>query len=295
VFLHHALDMVRELGIRTVITGEANDEISCGHGGMVDVRDGYYRRWRPLMRLPRVVRRVLAQAAPIFSPRHADVLARAAADDEYFWSYEIGWTDHDKASIMTRDAIRRTRGAEARPIVAERARATRASPQTADYLGHVIGMMMQDHYLGNLMLGKLEQLSSRLGIEARCPYTAPAYVHFVYNIPARFKAARGEVKSFFKAAIRDLLPHDIIHRPKQGFRTPTPELFRGKFGTWAEPILLETGLTRTGVLRKDAIGRLLDEHRSGAHDRSTRLWTALVLNLWHERWVRPRGYLRATA
>jgi asparagine synthase (glutamine-hydrolysing) len=285
VFLHHALDMIREHGIGVVITGEANDEISCGHRDMIHYRDGYYRRWRPLMASPRIVRRLLARIVPLISPRHADVLARAAADGEYFWSYEIAWTDHDKDEILTPEALERTRDAPAAAVVAERARAIRLRGPRRDYLAHVIGMMMQDHYLGNLMLGKLERLSSRLGIEARCPYAAPGYAHFVYNIPARYKTRRGEVKSFFKAAIRDLLPGDIIHRPKQGFRTPTPELFRGRFGDWAEPILLETGLTRAGILRRDTLAQLLDEHRRGPRDRSTRLWTALVLNLWHDRWI----------
>lgn len=288
VFLHHALEMVREHGLRIVVTGEANDEISCGHPGMIQCREGYYRRWRPLMALPRPLRRLLARTVPMVSPRHRDVLARAAADGEYFWSYEIGWTDHDKPDILTPEAVERTRDAPAAAIVAERARAIRAGADR-DYLAHVIGMMMQDFYLGNLMLGKLEHLSSRLGIEARCPYTSPAYVHFVYNIPSRFKARDRQVKTFFKAAIRDLLPHDVIYRPKQGFRTPTPELFRGPFGTWAEPLLMETGLTRAGLLRRDTLARLLAEHRSGAGDRSTRLWTALVLNLWHDRWVRPQA------
>jgi asparagine synthase (glutamine-hydrolysing) len=110
-------------------------------------------------------------------------------------------------------------------------------------------------------------------------------VHFVYNIPSQFKARNGEVKAFFRAAISDLLPHEIIHRPKQGFRTPTPELFRGRFGDWAEPRLLESGLTNKGILRRETIASLLAEHRRGERDHSTRLWTTLVLNLWHERWV----------
>jgi hypothetical protein len=36
------------------------------------------------------------------------------------------------------------------------------------------------------MLGKLELLAPTPG-GGRCPYTDPAYAHFVFNIPARFK------------------------------------------------------------------------------------------------------------
>ena len=288
VFLHHALAMVRDAGLGVVITGEANDEISCGHGEMIEIRDGYYRRWRPLLRLPRAVRRALAAVAPYISPRHHDVLARAAADGDYFWSFELGWTDHERAQILTPAALERTRDAACAPLVAALGRRIRGSAHgTRDYLAHVIATMMQDHYLGNLMLGKLERLGGALGLDTRCPYAAAPYVHYVFNIPARFKQARGEVKACFRAAIRDVLPDDIIHRPKQGFRTPLAELFAGQFGRWAEPRLLETGLVRAGTLRQDTLAELLAEHRGGQADRSTRLWTALVLNLWHDRWLRP--------
>ena len=99
--------------------------------------------------------------------------------------------------------------------------------------------MMQDFYFSNLMLGKLDLLAAPLGIEPRCPYTAPAYAHFVFNIPAALKARNGVVKYFFKKAIEGVLDDDIIYRPKQGFRTPVVELFRGALGKWAEPILLD--------------------------------------------------------
>jgi asparagine synthase (glutamine-hydrolysing) len=147
--------------------------------------------------------------------------------------------------------------------------------------------MMQDYYFGNLMLGKLDLLTGHLGLEARCPYTEPKYAHFVYNIPAKFKQKDGMVKYFFKKAIAGILPDSIIYRPKQGFRTPVVELFRGPLGDWGREALLDGGLTRTGFLRRDVLERLLREHRTGGEevDHSNRLWTVLMLNLWHRRWI----------
>ena len=52
VFLHHALRLAADEGVRVVITGEANDELCCGHGGMIRIREGYYRRWLPYLRQP---------------------------------------------------------------------------------------------------------------------------------------------------------------------------------------------------------------------------------------------------
>lgn len=135
--------------------------------------------------------------------------------------------------------------------------------------------MVRDEQLHVVITGEanmtsLERLAGRLGIEARCPYAAPAYVHFVHNTPARFK-------------------------PPERVGRPFPDLFRGPFGDWAEPHLLEGGLTELGVLRRDVLCSLLVAHRRGSHDLSTRLWTALVLNLWYERWVKRATHERSTA
>src|SRR5687767_8817210 len=121
--------------------------------------------------------------------------------------------------------------------------------------------MMQDNYFGNLMPSQVDLLSSNLADEPRCPSAAPAYAHCVDNVPAQLKARDGWVKYFFKKSIEGVLPNDIIYRPKQGFRTPVQELFAGRLGDWARPILLETGFTKLGLLRKDALAALLDEHK----------------------------------
>jgi asparagine synthase (glutamine-hydrolysing) len=145
--------------------------------------------------------------------------------------------------------------------------------------------MMQDNYFGNLMLSKLDLLSARLGLESRCPYTAPAYAHWVYNVPAPFKSKDGWVKYFFKKAIEGVLPDDIIYRPKQGFRTPVQELFAGRLADWARPALLEGGFTKLGLLRRAALEELLERHRRRDGDFSNKLWTAMALNLWYDHWI----------
>jgi asparagine synthase (glutamine-hydrolysing) len=286
VFLFHALRLARAEGLRVVVTGEANDELCCGHGGMVQVREGHEARWKPLLRLPRTVRRVAAALAPLLAPRRADVLRRAADGSEYFWSYEIAWPESELPALVATDLLSRCRAELPSTIVARNRLRVDASPHgRRDYLNYMIYAMMQDNYFGNLMLSKLDLLSSHLAIEARCPYTAPAYAHWAYNVPASFKWREGWVKHFFKKAIEGVLPDEIIYRPKQGFRTPAAELFAGRLGEWARPALLEGGFTRRGILRREPLARLLERHRRGEGDHSTKLWTALVLNLWCDRWM----------
>lgn len=286
VFLFHALRLAKEQGLKVVITGEANDELCCGHGEMAEIRDGYNKRWKPLMKLPGPARKAAALVAPVLSPKRTDVLRRAADDGEYFWSYEIGWSDAERQDLISADVLRRAAADPPSSVVARNRRLVDASAHgKRDYLNYIIYAMMQDNYFGNLMLSKLDLLSASLGLESRCPYTAPDYAHFVYNVPAQFKFREGWVKWFFKKAIDGVLADDIIYRPKQGFRTPVQELFAGRLADWAQPVLLEGGFTKLGVMNKAHLADLLERHRRREQDLSNKLWTAMVLNLWYARWI----------
>ena len=289
VFLYHALQLAKDKGVKVVITGEANDELTCGHGGMVQIRDGYKARWEPLMKVPKLLRGVAAKLAPMVSPSRVDVLQRAADDSEYFWSYEIAWPQTQLQSIISPELWARVQGELPATIVdRNRKRVDASAHGKRDYMNYMIYAMMQDNYFGNLMLSKLELLSASLGLESRCPFTEPAYAHWVYNVPAEFKAKDTWVKWFFKKSIEGVLPNDIIYRPKQGFRTPVQELFAGRLGDYAEPILMETGFTKLGLLQKDTLAGLLASHRKRERDHSNKLWTAMVLNLWHTRYIDQR-------
>lgn len=286
VFLFHALRMAKDEGVRVVVTGEANDELCCGHGGMVEIRDGHDKRWSKLMRLPKSARRAAALLAPVLSPKRTDVLRRAADGGEYFWSYEIAWPQVDLKNVVSSDFLSHVSASPASDVVRRnRLRVDASAHGKRDYLNHMIYAMMQDNYFGNLMLSKLDLLSARLGLESRCPYTSPDYAHWVYNVPAALKFKDGWVKYFFKKSIEGVLPNDIIYRPKQGFRTPVQELFTGRLGEWARPILLETGFTKKGILKREHLADLLERHKRRERDYSTKLWTAMALNMWHDRWL----------
>jgi asparagine synthase (glutamine-hydrolysing) len=67
----------------------------------------------------------------------------------------------------------------------------------------------------------------------------------------------------------------VLYRPKQGFAMSLGGLFSREMGRvrarLAGPVLADTGL-----LRMEAVARLLDEHESGAFDHSLPLWQLLV-------------------
>jgi asparagine synthase (glutamine-hydrolysing) len=66
-------------------------------------------------------------------------------------------------------------------------------------------------------------------IESRVPFLDDRLVEFTASIPARYATQGMAGKFILKAAVRDLLPHSIVHRPKMGFPTPWAYWLTGPF------------------------------------------------------------------
>ncbi len=289
VFLFWAIRTAGDAGVRVLFVGEGNDELMCGHGHMMTIRANYYRHWVPYMRLPGFVRRAAALAAPLVTraglrPGRLDLLRRAAAGGPYLLNFEVGFVDAEKAWLLTPEALRSMAATDSREVARAHSERFRAARSGADYLDEIIYLMMHD-YWPNLMGAKMELLTAAHGIEARSPYLDHRYVEAALQVPPALKMRNGTVKYAFRRAIEGLLPGEIIYRPKQGFRTPLPELFRGSFMEWALPRILKGGLARRGWLRLPYVQQIAGAHQSGRHDFSSRLWILLVLSLWYERWI----------
>ena len=55
----------------------------------------------------------------------------------------------------------------------------------------------------------------------------------------------------------------------------------------ARELLSPAALQAHGLFDPRCVGELMDQHESGLHDRSSELFTLLVFQAWHDRWMRP--------
>jgi asparagine synthase (glutamine-hydrolysing) len=95
----------------------------------------------------------------------------------------------------------------------------------------------------------------------------------------------GSGKYILRRAVRDLLPEEILNRPKQGFGAPMVEWLRGPFGRRAQQAVAGSTLIERGVLNVAPLNRLFDEHRAGRADWSYHLWNVYNACTWHDRWI----------
>jgi len=125
-------------------------------------------------------------------------------------------------------------------------------------------------YLQDDILVKSDRASMMNSLEVRAPFLDIELVDFVRTIPSSYKFRNGVTKYILKKALEPILPKDILYRPKKGFGVPIGKWF--KDGSIA---VHKNCLPK--FLNTDYIGKLINEHLSGAADQKSFLWNCLLL------------------
>jgi asparagine synthase (glutamine-hydrolysing) len=74
-----------------------------------------------------------------------------------------------------------------------------------------------NYYLPDDLLKKVDMSCMLASLECRAPLLDHRVIEYAMSIPPGLKIRQDSLKSVFKRALRDLLPPEIIARPKQGF------------------------------------------------------------------------------
>ena len=128
-------------------------------------------------------------------------------------------------------------------------------------------------YLPGDILTKVDRASMAASLEVRVPLLDHTLVEWAARLPSRLKLRGGQGKQIFKSALEPYLPEEILYRPKQGFVVPLAAWFRGPLRQRLRAALSGAVLEQSGCFDMAAIGRLLDQHQSGARDHSAILWS----------------------
>jgi asparagine synthase (glutamine-hydrolysing) len=146
----------------------------------------------------------------------------------------------------------------------------------------------QKTYLVELLM-KQDQMSMATSIESRVPFLDHEFVEFSRRVPDRLKLRGKEGKYIVKKAVEDLLPHQIIYRPKMGFPTPLRQWLRdpraaGIYGA----LTARDGLLAT-YCDRGRIEELVERQKSGRYDATDRIWRLLNLQIWGDVFLTGKG------
>ncbi len=135
-------------------------------------------------------------------------------------------------------------------------------------------------YLPDDVLTKVDRMSMAHGLEARVPLLDHRIVEFAATLPFSWKYHRGISKRLMKAAVRDLLPPEILQQRKQGFSIPIQSWFQSELADFFEEIVLAPTAHNRHWLNPDYIRRLFTLHRQGKEHYGHHLWAILCFELW---------------
>jgi len=140
-------------------------------------------------------------------------------------------------------------------------------------------------YLPGDILTKVDRMSMAVSLEARAPLLDHKLIEFVTRIPSTLKLAGLETKHVLKRAVKDLVPAEILNRPKQGFGVPIQEWINQQLRSRIRDTLSDARTRQRGYVDARYVDVLLDEHERGRRDHSMRLWSLVMLELWHRQFL----------
>jgi asparagine synthase (glutamine-hydrolysing) len=154
----------------------------------------------------------------------------------------------------------------------------------ASVLDRLLLLNLQTYLLDDL-LPKVDRMAMAHGLEVRSPFLDHRLVDFSFRLAPSLKVRGFSLKRVLRMAIADLLPTDILRRPKHGFGVPLDRWFREDLANLVAGTLGGTGSRVRRYVNGEAVDRMIAAQRVGSsHGHS--LWTLLTLEVF----LRQRGW-----
>ncbi len=261
-----------------LLSGEGADEVFAGYP--------LYERSRQLERL-----RILAFPLRLAAVR---ALLRLAVRSERLYKY-LDWVGEplerrhrgNSADVTPSIRARMYRpdfAARAGDLVEREFNALFAQVAGRDPLAQMQYADIRTWLVDDLLL-KADKMTMAASIELRVPFLDHHVVEFGFGLDSAHKLHAGIGKAVLKDLLARYLPRDLLYRTKQGFPVPVSQWFREGLYEQVRALLLDERTLSRGYFRPAYVRRAVDRHRSGAEDLGRRLFSLVVLELWHRHYV----------
>jgi asparagine synthase (glutamine-hydrolysing) len=271
--------------VTVALTGDGGDENFAGYYRYPAM--AFFKRWNAL---PRPLRAALARAASAFSGnagatswpntvRQLLAMGDQTLDQQYLGLVNV--FEEDQKQRLYSDSFRAATRAFNAPSYLVEALSRTPGGAIDRYLSADLTT-----YLPECLMTKMDIASMACSLEVRAPLLDHHVVEWAARLPEAFKwRPLLQTKWILREALKGWVPPDILSGKKKGFGLPLAAWMRGKWRAFVEETLSSERALRRGYFRPKEIRRLLSEHAAGQADHSHRLWTLVMLELWHHAYV----------
>ncbi|MCB0255199.1 MAG: asparagine synthase (glutamine-hydrolyzing) [Anaerolineae bacterium] len=140
-----------------------------------------------------------------------------------------------------------------------------------------------DHttYLPDDILAKVDIASMACSLETRPPFLDHRLVELAASLPVVAKVNNGQTKVLLRQVVADLLPHQILERPKVGFGLPMRQWMQaGELHDLAADLLHGQTFRQRDLFSSATVAEMFSQHQSGERDYGHQLYQLLVFELW---------------
>lgn len=144
-------------------------------------------------------------------------------------------------------------------------------------------MLLSDvnNYLLDDLLVKADLASMFNSVELRSPMLDKQLAEYVYSLPDKYLVSKLKSKRILKDIAHELIPKEILDRPKMGFGVPMSEWLRADLKDLMAETFDRNKLVLENWLDMNVVFNFMERHQMG-EDWSRVLWPILALALWVE-------------
>lgn len=276
--------------VTVVLSGQGGDELFAGYGWFrqIESMERWRRRRQSLLagaasrHGARLVATTLHRLGKSRSASNlAELLAGTSAVDS-FWAVKHLLSQADKDDLYTPAFRERLSGTPTSRAL--------LSPLETELAGwpvtEAVSFLQIATDLGDILLRDTDAVSMAHSLEVRLPLLDHHLVELALAIPSRLKSSGGEGKQVLGAALRGIVPDEVIERPKLGFSFPMAAWLRGPLRPLADAAFDAETVRRRGYFRPEAMRRYYRLFYEGRGSRSPfYVWCFSMLELWHRIFV----------
>lgn len=142
------------------------------------------------------------------------------------------------------------------------------------------------YYMADEVLVKSDRGAMKYSLEIRCPLLDYRIAEYSFRVPLQYKYHNGKKKYILKDIAYDLVPRELLDRPKQGFGVPVAFWLRNELNQqlrrYADPRILK----RQGIFQAKKIGEFIEKLEvSDKSVYSSVLWGFMMFQMWYREYI----------
>jgi asparagine synthase (glutamine-hydrolysing) len=138
----------------------------------------------------------------------------------------------------------------------------------------------QTSWLPDNLLERGDRMMMAGSVEGRMPFMDTKLAALVSRFPDSFLVGNVRGKLILRAAMDKVLPAEILHRKKVGFRIPVDEWFRGPYRDFVRDMLTSNASQVSRICSGAVISQLMHAHLEWRANNEKILWSLVNLELF---------------